>query len=242
MLAGCGGFIQQTSGPKAKGKSWSDTLRMKLFGPGGQGFDPLALDCARVARYGLKDMDAFLSAMSAQEFIPMGAELIQVAKSLVPPTAGSTAVTPAQRQRWSEVDSAVLGNVHKRCASYAATFHTRQYIAAAEQLQLELEAGNVDPDAANVYIQTLRGEQDAAEQCVATARGFLLQTRSEQEVDALLMSGAGEDGSFGTVQTLLLAVAVLAVPLMFRYIGAVGGNGKNTAQGSRKSAKGKKTR
>ena len=242
MLAGCGGFIQQTSGPKAKGKSWSDTLRMKLFGPGGQGFDPLALDCARIARYGFEDMDAFLSAMSAHDFIPMAAELTRVAKSLVPPTTGSIAVTLAQRQRWSKVDSAVLGNVHKRCASYAATFHTRQYIVAAQQLQLELEAGNVDPDAANVYIQTLRGEQEAAEQCAATARGFLLQTRSEQEVDALLISSAGEGDAFGTIHMLLLAVAVLAVPVMFRYIGAVGGNGKNAVQGSRKSSKGKKTR
>ncbi len=240
VLAGCGGFIQATSGPK-QGKSWSDTLRMKLFGPGGHGFDPLALDCARVARHGFKDMDAFLSAMSSQEFVPMAVNLTQVAAALVSTPGGDTH-SPAQRQRWAEIDGAVLGNVHKRCASYAATFHTPQYVEAAQQLQVELDAGNVDPGAANVYVQTLRREQEAAEQCMATVRGFLLQTRTEHDVDALIASDAGENYTFGSVQMLSLAVAVLALVAMLRYIGAGSGSGKKKGQGQRKSAKGKKSR
>lgn len=238
MLAGCGGFIKAISGPK-QGKSWSDTLRMKLFGPGGQGFDPLALDCARVARHSFKDMDAFLSAMSSQEFVPMATNLTQVAKALVSPP-GVGVHSPAQRKRWTEIDGAVLGDVHNRCAAYAATFHTPQYAEAAQQLQVELEAGNVDASAATVYVQTLRREQEAAEQCMATVRDFLLQTRSEQDVDTLLASKANDADTLGLVQLLLLTVAVLALVATLRYIGASSGSGKKKVQGPRKSAKGKK--
>ena len=92
------------------------------------GFEPITLDCGRIARYGFADWDAFLAAMSSQDFVPLSKELDMMAQawSKNPATAVSESerVSSEVRERWLEIDSTMFGNVYDRCSSYAATFQT----------------------------------------------------------------------------------------------------------------------
>ena len=161
-LRGCSLFLSQA-------RMGSDPfLRMKINHP--VGFEPIALDCARIARYGFADMDAFSTALAAREFLPMSAQFQQAASA--PPTEtipAAAVVSEEQRRTWIATDNAVFNDMFERCASYAAIFETPAFAAAL--LAAELAEGG------KMVADTLRAEHAASTKCVASVAkmGGLLQ-------------------------------------------------------------------